>query len=149
MGKLYLLPKTQKKLLNVPGRPVISNRERLLRISLIFWTIISNLLCRRGYITSETLDIFKEKIKTIGIVSENAIFFAADVVDLCPDILHQIGLKAPKEAHEKTNIKKIPTEDLMKMEKIVLNNNMFEFNSNVYQQKSVTAIGSKHAPPYA
>ena len=35
------------------------------------------------------------------------------------------------------------------MAEFVLNNNIFEFNSRVYQQKSGTAIGNKFAPPYA
>ena len=35
----------------------------------------------------------------------------------------------------------------MKMAEFVLNNNIFEFISNVYQQKSVTAIGTKFAHP--
>ena len=35
------------------------------------------------------------------------------------------------------------------MAEFVLNNNIFESNSKVYQQKSGTAIGTKFAPPYA
>ena len=35
------------------------------------------------------------------------------------------------------------------MTEFVLNNNIFESNSKVYQQKSGTAIGTKFAPPYA
>ena len=37
----------------------------------------------------------------------------------------------------------------MKIAEFVLNNNIFEFNSKVYQQKSGKAIGTKFAPPYA
>ena len=66
---------------------------------------------------------------------------------LYPNISHQAGLKALKEALEKRDIKKIPTEDLVKMGEFVLNNNIFEFNSKAYQQKS--AIGTKFAPRYA
>ena len=68
---------------------------------------------------------------------------------LYPNILHQAGLKALKEALEKRDIKKIPTEDLVKMAEFVLNNNISEFNSKAYQQKSGTAIGTKFAPPFA
>ena len=35
------------------------------------------------------------------------------------------------------------------MAEFVLNNNIFEFNSKAYQQKSRTAIGTKFSPPYA
>ena len=38
-------------------------------------------------------------------------------------------------------VKKIPTEDLVKMEEFVLHNNIFELNSKAYQKKSGTAIG--------
>ena len=92
---------------------------------------------------------FLEKIKTIGSVPENAILVTADVVGLYPNIPHQAGLKALKKALERRDIKKIPTEDLVRMAEFVLNNNIFEFNSQAYQQKSGTAIGTKFAPPYA
>ena len=35
------------------------------------------------------------------------------------------------------------------MAEFVLKNNFFEFDANVYQQNSVTAIGRKFVPPYA
>ena len=74
---------------------------------------------------------FSEQIKTIGSVSENSIFVTADVVDLYPNIPHQAGLKALQEALEKRDIKKISTEDPVKMAEFVLNN-IFEFNSKAY-----------------
>ena len=86
---------------------------------------------------------FLEKIKTFGSVPENATLVSVDVVVLYPNILHQAGLKALKEALKKRDIKKIPTEHLVKMAEFVLNNNIFEFNSKAYQQKSGTAIGTK------
>ena len=61
------------------------------------------------------------------------------MVGLYPNIPHEAGLKALKEALEKRDTKKIPTEDLVKMAEFVLNN----------QQKSGTAIGTKFALPYA
>ena len=92
---------------------------------------------------------FLEEIKTTGSVPENAILVTAHVVGLYPYISHQAGLKPLKEALEKRDIKNIPTEDLVKMAEFVLNNNIFAFNSKVYQQKSGADIGTKFAPPYA
>ena len=57
-------------------------------------------------------------------------------------IPHQVGLKIFKEDFEKRNLKKIPTEDLVKMPEFVLNNNIFEFN---IQRKLGTATGTDTA----
>ena len=46
-------------------------------------------------------------------------------------------------------LKKIPTDELIKIAEFVLSNNFFEFNSGTFQQISGTAIGTKFAPPYA
>ena len=44
---------------------------------------------------------------------------------------------------------KIPTNDLVTLAEFVLKNNLFEFDGNVKQQISGTAIGTKFTPPYA
>ena len=61
---------------------------------------------------------------------------------------HQAGLGAHKEALENRSVKKIPTENLIKIAEFVLKNNLFEFISKVFQEISGTAIGTKFAPPY-
>ena len=68
---------------------------------------------------------------------------------LYASIPHQAGLSALKEALEYRLVKKIPTENLIKMAEFALKNNLFEFNNKVFQQISGTAIGTKFAPPYA
>ena len=62
---------------------------------------------------------------------------------------HQAGLCALTEALQKRSVKKIPTENLIKIAEFVLKNNFFEFNSKVFRQISGTAIGAKFSPPYA
>ena len=83
---------------------------------------------------------FLEKIKNISTLPENSILVTADVVGLCPSIPHQAALSALKEALENGSMKKIPTENLIKMAEFVLKNNLFEFNNKVF---------TKFAPPYA
>ena len=62
------------------------------------------------------------------------ILVTADVVGLYPSILHQACLSTLKEALDNRSVKKISTENLVKMafkfvlNKIVLKNNLFEFN---------------------
>ena len=76
---------------------------------------------------------FLEKIKNINTLPENAILLVtADVVGLYPSIPHQAGLSALKEALENRSVKKIPTENLIKMAEFVLKNNLFEFNNKVF-----------------
>ena len=48
----------------------------------------------------------------------------------------------------RTNFSKIPTNDLVKLAEFVLKNNFFEFNNEIKQQISGTAIGTKFTPPY-
>ena len=92
---------------------------------------------------------FLEKTKTLRRIPDNAILVTAGVVGLYPSIPHQAGLIALKKALDKRPLKKIPTDNLIKMAKFVLSNNVFEFNSDTFQQISRTAIGTKFAPPYA
>ena len=73
----------------------------------------------------------------------------ADVVVLYPSIPHSSGLNSLRKGLEKRVNKQIPTNDLVKMTKLVLSNNYFEFSEKVFQQISRTAIGTKFAPTYA
>ena len=149
LGKLYLLPKIHKRLFNVPGRPVISNCGTPTEKASEFLDYHLKPVMRIGLSYIRDSQHFLERIKTIGNIPENAILVTADVVGLYPNVPHQAGLNALKNALEKRDLKKIPTEDLVKMAEFVLKNNLFEFNSKVYQQKSGTVIGTKFAPPYA
>ena len=149
LGKLYLLPKILKRLFNVLGRPVISNcGTPTEKVSEFLDHHLKPVMKKELSYIRDSQHVL-EKIKTIGSIPENAILVTADEVGLYPNIPHQVGLKALMEALEKRDIKKIPTEDLVKMTEFVLNNNIFEFNSKADQQKSGTAIGTKFAPPYA
>ena len=67
---------------------------------------------------------------------------------LYPSIPHNIGLIALKEALDKREQKKIPTEDLLQMAEC-FEKYFFEFNNQMKQQISGTAIGTKCAPTYA
>ena len=146
---MCLLPKIHKRLSNVPGRPVFPNcgtpTEKLSQ----FLEHHLKSIMQNGLSYIRDSQQFLEKIKTIGSVPENSILVIADVLGLYPNIPHQAGLKALNEALERRDIKKIPTEDLVKMAEFVLNNNIFEFNSRAYQQKSGTVIGTKLSPSYS
>ena len=88
-------------------------------------------------------------MENIDSIPEDTLLVTADVVGLYPSIPHTAGLAALRDALDKREAKKIPTEDLVKMAEFVLKNNYFEFNGSIKQQLSGTAIGTKFAPPYA
>ena len=67
---------------------------------------------------------------------------------LYASIPHNIGLRALKEALDKHEQIKIPTDDLLQMAEFVLKNTFFEFNNQIKRKISGTALGTKCAPTY-
>ena len=92
---------------------------------------------------------FLKKVKHLGQIPDGAILVTADVVGLYPSIPHKAGLEALRRRLNLREVFEIPTEDIVQMVEFVLKNNFFEFNGEVKRQKSVTAIGTKFAHPYA
>ena len=80
-------------------------------------------------------------------IPSNSVLATSDIVGLCPSIPHESGLNAVKEALENKERKSVPAIDILKMLEFVLRNNYSEFNGNIKQQLSGTAIGTKCAPP--
>ena len=74
---------------------------------------------------------FISKIKRIGSVPEKALLVTADVVGLYPSVTHKMGLGAIKQALDKREQKKIPTEAPLNMAEFVLKKNFFEVNGNI------------------
>ena len=148
LRKFYLFPKIHKRLENVPGKPIISNcGAPTEKVSEFLNFHLKSIMQNGGSYIKDSKD-FKRKIKNIDIPND-ALLVTADVVGLNPSIPHEAGLSVLREALDKRTRKKIPTENLIKMAEFVLKNNIFEFDTEVYQQISGTAIGTKFAPPYA
>ena len=68
---------------------------------------------------------------------------------LYPSKPHEVGLKFLREVLDKREQHTIPTSEPISMAYFVLKNNYFEFNGQIQQSISGTAIGTKFAPPYA
>ena len=149
LGKMYLLPKIHKRTFNVPGRPVISNcgtpTEKVSEF--LDFHLKPVMMAGKSYV--KDTGHFLEKLKGLGRIPQNSILVTADVIGLYPSIPHQGGLEALFEKLEERQDRTIPSNELVKMAEFVLKNNYFEFNSDIYHQKSGTAIGTKFAPPYA
>ena len=149
LGKLYFLPKIHKKLFNVPGHPIISNCGTPTEKASKFLDHHLRPVIQSSWSYIKDSGDFLRKIKQIGNLPENSILATVDVAGLYLSILHELGLKALEEALEERESKQISTDDLIKWAKFVLQNNYFEFNGEVKQQISGTAIRTKFAPPYA
>ena len=77
------------------------------------------------------------------------IMFTMDVRKLYPSIPQREGIEACREALEKRKNKSIPTQAVIDMMKVVLENNIFEFGEDKYLQTEGTAIGSKLGKNFA
>ena len=92
---------------------------------------------------------FIKKIWNLGSIPDNAILVTADVVHLHPSIPHEAGLKALRKTLDKREQHTIPRNELIMIADFVLKNSYFEFNDQIKQQISGTAIGTNFASPYA
>ena len=113
--KLYLLPKIHTRLSNVPGRPVISNCGAPTEKVSEFLDCHMQPIMRKGWSYIKDSQNFINKSRKLGKTPDNAILVTADVVGLYPSIPRNVGLRALKEALDKREQKKIPTEDLVQM----------------------------------
>ena len=92
---------------------------------------------------------FLRKLEELGPLEEEEFLFTMDVVALYPMVPRKRAEAAMRRNLEKRETKTIPTEDLMELSKMVLDNNEFQFEGENYVQKEGTAIGSKLGKNYA
>ena len=81
LGKMYLLPKTRKRLYNFLGRPVISNCGTSTEKMSEFLDHHLQPVMKGGKSYIKATNHFTEKLKKLGKVPPNAILVTADVVD--------------------------------------------------------------------
>ena len=96
LGKLYFLLKIQKRLLNVPGRPVISNCGTPARKVSECLDFCLTPIMQNGWSYVKDSSDFKNKIK-LGKLSGNITLVIADVVALYPIISHEDGLETLRD----------------------------------------------------
>ena len=128
---MYLPPKIQKRLYNVPGRPVISNCGTPTEKA---WKFLDNHLkpiMQSSWSYIRDSGDFMDKKNKIKIIPKDAILITTDVIGLYPCIPHVAELKVLKNALQARENKSIPIEKFLKMAEFVLKNNVFEFNGTV------------------
>lgn len=97
LGKIYLLPETDKRLNSVPGRPVISNCGAPAEKASEFLHFHLKRFMKNGASYINDSNKFIKKIKKIDI-SNDALLVTAAVVGLYPSIPHEVGIKALRNA---------------------------------------------------
>ena len=85
-GKMYLLPKTHKRLDNVPGRPVVSNCGTPTEKASEFLDHHLQPIMKTGVSYIKDTNDFLFKLKNLGKIPENAFLVTADFVGLYPSI---------------------------------------------------------------
>ena len=90
-----------------------------------------------------------EKVNDENVLPNNTILVTVDVTGLFTNIPQDEGLDSVFEALEERDNKNIPSGYITRLLEIVLKNNIFEFNNELYIQLIGTAMGSRPAPPYA
>ena len=121
-GKMYLLPKIHKRLVNVPGRPVISNCGTPTEKASEFLDHHLQPIRKSGMSYIKDTNDFLSKLKNLKKVPDNAISVTADVVGLYPIIPHNEGLEVLKKQLGNSYEKSIPIEDQVQMAEFVLKN---------------------------
>ncbi len=147
----YMLPKIHKRLLQPPGRPIVSSvNSPTEKISHLVDTIIGPLVCKTRSYLKDTGDFLKF-IKSLPQLPPNCWLVILDVSSLYTNIPHSEGRKAIMKALQKY---RKPGENpsnhsILKLLDLVLSCNNFSFGQNHYVQKSGTAMGTRLAPNYA
>ena len=92
---------------------------------------------------------FLQKLQRIGPLPSQALLFTMDVVGLYNNIPHKDGLDACRLMLNRRTDKHPPTEDIVRLAKLVLELNSFKYEEKHYLQVCGTAMGTRMAPSYA
>ena len=152
-GAFYLLPKVHKEYIRIPkGRPIIpgcgSNTER---ISWLCDQMGKEFVKKQDSFIEDTPDMlryFKELNETNS-VPKNCKPISLDLKSMYTNIPIDEGIEAFRIELDKREDQTIPTEFLIRLLRLVLENNIFEINKEFWLQLLGTAMGTRVAPTYA
>lgn len=146
----YMLPKIHKNIQPCPGRPIVSSCASVTeKISSFIDSEIKPLAMQTLSYVKDTTDFINKLNNINGEIQKDHILVVADVSSLYTNIPHKDGLTAMFEALENRENKYPSSDTFVKLAKIVLEKNTFQFNKNFYTQLQGTAMGTKMAPNYA
>ena len=145
-SNFYTLPKIHKK--NNPGRPIVNSigsiTERLSEY--VDENIKSLAKLVPSYIKDTTH--FITLINDITI-EEKDLLVTIDISSLYTNIIHDEGLETMRSWMIENNISQQRAQFIKILGTLVLKNNYFEFNGEIYLQQQGTAMGTRMASNYA
>ena len=153
----YFLPKIHKPLNKwaaldqPPGRPIVSDcSSESYEVTSYIEHFLKPLATKHKSYIRDTTD-FLNKMKREKL-SKDSILVAADVVSLYPNIPHEDGLEAVRQAFKTSTQeeKKLrPDEEILKLLEICLYKNDFAFDGEFYLQKQGCSMGRRFSVSYA
>ncbi|XP_071149216.1 uncharacterized protein [Mytilus edulis] len=146
-GRFYLLPKLHKE--GIPGRPIVSaNGHPTEKISeFVDYHLRPHVRTMPSYI-QDTTDYLK-KMDSLNPLPNNTILVSMDVSSLYTNIPKNEGIVACEQVWNNRKDKHPPTDCLVQLLRLVLENNNFVFNDQHYLQVDGTSMGTKMAPSFA
>ena len=135
-----------------PPRPIISGSNSITRnIGIFVEHYIKPLANQHPSYLQDSPDFLREikKVNSESKLEANEMLVTIDVKALFTNILHSEGLSSLSEALESRKDKKVPSEFILKLMKIILKYNMFNFNQEHFLQEIGAAMGSSPVPSYA
>ena len=145
-SNFYTLPKIHKK--NNPGRPIVNSIGSITeKLSEFVDENIKNLAQQVPSYIKDTTH-FLTLIQDIT-TNPDDLLVTIDVSSLYTNIIHEEGLDAMEQWMIANNTSLQRANLIKTLGNLVLKNNYFEFNGNLYLQKQGTAMGTRMAPNYA
>jgi hypothetical protein len=150
-GRFYGLVKLHKS--GMPLRPIVSaNSTHTENIAAVVDVLIKELPLRLNSYIKDTNHFLEILSSTIIPETANVILATLDVTSLYTNIPHSDGIRATAMFYEKVyqeDPQAVPTDVVCRLLKMVLENNIFEFNNQLFLQISGTSMGAVMAPSYA
>lgn len=147
-GKLQANPKLHKK--NIPVRTIVNGRNHptAKMAEVVEDQLKENVQSLYGFV-KDTTDFLNKLAQIETPLDRNTIMFCMDAKALYPSVPRAEARNAAEAALNQRSNQDIPTDDVLKMMDLVLENNNFSFKGRHFIQKEGTAIGSHLGMNYA
>ena len=105
---------------------------------------MANFICRVIFVSSAALPLNQGPK-----LSQNAILVTDDIQAAYTNIPHEDGVKVLEEILNERTHQKVLSGFVARLMELILKNNLFEFNGDLFKQLIGTAMGTHPAPNYA